>query len=156
MLFRSFVNPVNAKAHKKSTGPEIYQQMSGKLDIFVAGVGTGGTITGSFLPGINGDFFVNIYQIIFKRIREELRAGESVPTAIGNGFSRAAITIFDSNLTTVIAAVILYQFGTGPVRGFAVTLILGILASMFTAIFVSRIFFDSWLARRLPGTQPSI
>ena len=83
-------------------------------------------------------------------------AGESVPTAIDNGFSRATITIFDSNLTTVIAAVILYQFGTGPVRGFAVTLTLGILASMFTAIFVSRIFFDSWLARRLPGTQPSI
>ena len=80
----------------------------------------------------------------------------SVAAAIANGFSRATQTIIDSNLTTVIAAVILYQFGTGPVRGFAVTLTLGILASMFTAIFVSRIFFDAWLARRQPGTQPSI
>ncbi len=118
----------------------------------------GATLT---LPGIAGIILtlgmaVDANVLIYERIREELRHGESVAAAINNGFSRATVTILDSNLTTVIAAVILYQFGTGPVRGFAVTLTLGILASMFTAIFVSRIFFDAWLARRQPGTQPSI
>ncbi len=118
----------------------------------------GATLT---LPGIAGIILtigmaVDADVLIYKRIREELRLGHSVATAIHDGFARATLTIFDSNLTTVIAAVILYQFGTGPIRGFAVTLTLGILASMFTAIFVSRIFFDAWLARRQPGTQPSI
>ena len=118
----------------------------------------GATLT---LPGIAGIILtlgmaVDANVLIYERIREELRHGESVAGAINNGFARATTTIIDSNLTTVIAAVILYQFGTGPVRGFAVTLTLGILASMFTAIFVSRIFFDAWLARRQPGTQPSI
>jgi preprotein translocase subunit SecD len=131
------------------------------LDIILVMAGLaafGATLT---LPGIAGIILtlgmaVDANVLIYERIREELRAGESVPAAIHNGYSRAFITIFDSNLTTIIVAVILYQFGTGPVRGFAVTLTLGILASMFTAIFVSRIFFDAWLARRLPGTQPSI
>jgi preprotein translocase subunit SecD len=131
------------------------------LDIFLilAGLAAfGATLT---LPGIAGIILtlgmaVDANVLIYERIREELRHGESVAAAINNGFSRATVTILDSNLTTVIAAVILYQFGTGPVRGFAVTLTLGILASMFTAIFVSRIFFDAWLARRQPGTQPSI
>ncbi|NLW80170.1 MAG: protein translocase subunit SecD [Desulfovibrionales bacterium] len=118
----------------------------------------GATLT---LPGIAGIILtlgmaVDANVLIYERIREELRRGESVSNAITNGFSRATMTIVDSNLTTIIAAVILYQFGTGPVRGFAVTLTLGILASMFTAIFVSRIFFDAWLERRQPGTQPSI
>jgi preprotein translocase subunit SecD len=118
----------------------------------------GATLT---LPGIAGIILtlgmaVDANVLIYERIREELRHGESVASAIHNGFARATTTIIDSNLTTVIAAVILYQFGTGPVRGFAVTLTLGILASMFTAIFVSRIFFDAWLARRQSGTQPSI
>ena len=118
----------------------------------------GATLT---LPGIAGIILtlgmaVDANVLIYERIREELRHGESVAGAINNGFARATQTIVDSNLTTIIAAVILYQFGTGPVRGFAVTLTLGILASMFTAIFVSRIFFDAWLARRQPGTQPSI
>lgn len=118
----------------------------------------GATLT---LPGIAGIILtlgmaVDANVLIYERIREELRRGDSVTAAIANGFSRATQTIVDSNLTTVIAAIILYQFGTGPIRGFAVTLTLGILASMFTAIFVSRIFFDAWLGRRQPGTQPSI
>jgi preprotein translocase subunit SecD len=131
------------------------------LDIFLIMGGLaafGATLT---LPGIAGIILtlgmaVDANVLIYERIREEMRHGESVSGAITNGFARATQTILDSNLTTVIAAVILYQFGTGPVRGFAVTLTLGILASMFTAIFVSRIFFDAWLARRQPGTQPSI
>lgn len=129
------------------------------ITLIMAGLAAfGATLT---LPGIAGIILtigmaVDANVLIYERIREELWSGESVSTAIQNGFQRATVTIIDSNLTTVIAAVILYQFGTGPIRGFAVTLTLGIIASMFTAIFVSRIFFDAWLARRQPGTQLSI
>ena len=91
--------------------------------------------------------------LIFERIREEMRRMSPVE-AIEAGFSRATLAIVDSNLTTIIAAVILYQFGTGPIRGFAVTLTLGIIASMFTAIFVSRVIFTIWM--RKPGRKLSI
>jgi protein-export membrane protein SecD len=104
----------------------------------------GATLT---LPGIAGIILtigmaVDANVIIYERIREELRRGLTNAAAVAEGYSRATLTILDANLTTIIAAIILYQFGTGPVRGFAVTLTLGILASMFTAIFVSRVFFD--------------
>lgn len=82
--------------------------------------------------------------LIYERIREELHLGLSPLAAVKAGFERATISITDSNLTTIIATVILYQFGTGPIRGFAVTLSLGIVASMFTAIFVSRAIFEYW------------
>lgn len=104
----------------------------------------GATLT---LPGIAGivltiGMSVDANVLIYERIREELRKGYSPLAAVKAGFERATIAITDSNLTTIITAVILYQFGTGPVRGFAVTLSLGILASMFTAIFVSRAIFE--------------
>ncbi|MEW5772113.1 MAG: protein translocase subunit SecD [Thermodesulfobacteriota bacterium] len=118
----------------------------------------GATLT---MPGIAGivltiGMAVDANVIIFERIREELRRGLTVKAAIEEGFSRATVTILDANITTVIAAAILYQFGTGPVRGFAVTLILGIISSMFTAIFVSRIIFDLWTARKDAGAALSI
>ncbi|GAB6060771.1 protein translocase subunit SecD [Desulfonatronum parangueonense] len=118
----------------------------------------GATLT---LPGIAGIILtigiaVDANVLIFERIREEIRRGLTPGAAIDEGYGRALKTILDANVTTVIAAVVLYQFGTGPIRGFAVTLILGILASMFTAVFVSRIFFDFWLKRRKPGTALSI
>ena len=94
------------------------------------------------LPGV-GRKTANV--LIFERIREEIRQGLKPLEAVAVGFDRATISIVDSNLTTIIAAAILYQFGTGPVRGFAVTLSLGIVASMFTAIFVSRTAFGLWL-----------
>ncbi|MBO4369311.1 MAG: protein translocase subunit SecD [Desulfovibrio sp.] len=115
--------------------------------ILLAGMGAfGATLT---LPGIAGivltiGMSVDANVLIYERIREELRSGFSPLAAVRAGFERAAIAIIDSNLTTIITAVILYQFGTGPVRGFAVTLSLGILASMFTAIFVSRGIFEAW------------
>ena len=117
--------------------------------------GFGATLT---LPGIAGMILligmaVDASVLIFERIREELRRGMSPSKAVDEGFSRATLTIVDANVTTIMAAVILYQFGTGPVRGFAVTLSIGTLASMFTAIFVSRVFFDLWLQRRKPGTS---
>jgi preprotein translocase subunit SecD len=109
----------------------------------------GATLT---LPGIAGivltiGMAVDANVLIYERIREELRRGLSSLAAVRAGFERASVSITDSNLTTIIAATVLYQFGTGPIRGFAVTLTLGILASMFTAVFVSRIIFEA-LARR--------
>ncbi len=107
----------------------------------------GATLT---LPGIAGivltiGMAVDANVLIFERIREELALGLSAPKAISAGFERASLSITDSNITTVIVTAILYQFGTGPVRGFAVTLTLGIIASMFTAIFVCRAALDAWM-----------
>ena len=99
------------------------------------------------LPGIAGivltiGMSVDANVLIFERIKEEIREGKAPKAAIEQGFKKAFSTIFDSNITTVIAAIFLFQFGTGPIKGFAVTLIIGIAASMFTAIFVSRVIFD--------------
>ncbi|MCM0754340.1 protein translocase subunit SecD [Desulfovibrio aminophilus] len=118
----------------------------------------GATLT---LPGIAGIILtigmaVDANVLIYERIREEIRKGLGAAAAVDLGFSRATLTIVDANLTSVLTAVILYQFGTGPVRGFAVTLILGILTSMFTAIFVSRIFFDWYVKRRPEAATLSI
>ena len=112
--------------------------------------GFGATLT---LPGIFGlvltlGMAVDANVLIFERIREELRAGKTPKAAVAAGFGRAFWTIFDSNLTTLITAVVLYQFGSGPIRGFAVTLSVGILSSMFTAIFFSRVVFDLALSGR--------
>jgi preprotein translocase subunit SecD len=109
------------------------------------------------LPGIAGlvlsiGMAVDANVLIFERIREELALGKSVRLAIDAGFRMALSAIVDSNVTTALTAAFLFQFGTGPVRGFAVTLILGILASMLTAIFVTRTFFLVYLQRR-PGLQ---
>lgn len=104
------------------------------------------------LPGIAGlilgiGMAVDSNVLIFERIREELRDGKLVPSAIEIGFDRAFITIIDTHLTTIIAAAILYLYGTGPIRGFAVTLVLGLLINLFSAVFVSRTIF-MWLMRR--------
>jgi len=104
----------------------------------------GATLT---LPGIAGIILtigmsVDANVLIFERIREELRVGKTPRTSIEGGYSKALVTILDANVTTLIAALVLFQFGTGPVRGFAVTLSIGILSSLFTAIFVTRIVFD--------------
>ncbi|MDP8315662.1 MAG: protein translocase subunit SecD [Candidatus Celaenobacter antarcticus] len=105
------------------------------------------------MPGIAGIILtigmaVDANVLIFERIREELRAGKTVRTAIDNGYKRAVITIADANITTLITAIVLYQFGTGPIRGFAVTLSIGILASMFTAIVVTKAIFDGVITRK--------
>jgi len=104
----------------------------------------GATLT---LPGIAGVILtigmaVDANVLIFERIREELRQGKTPRAAIDTGYGKAFITILDANVTTLIAALVLFQFGTGPVKGFAVTLSIGILASMFTAIYITRIVFD--------------
>ncbi len=105
------------------------------------------------LPGIAGIILtigmaVDANVLIFERIREELELGKTVRSAIDLGFQRALSAIIDSNLTTIISALFLFQFGTGPIKGFAVTLTLGLTISMFTAVFVSRAIFDLVLSRR--------
>ena len=103
------------------------------------------------LPGIAGIILsigmaVDANIIIFERIKEELRAGRSIKPAVDSGFKRAIVAIVDSNLTTLIVAVVLWNFGSGPIVGFAMTLFIGVLVSMFTAITVSR-----WLLRQMVG-----
>ena len=99
------------------------------------------------LPGIAGIILtigmaVDANVLIFERIREELALGKTPWAAVDAGFERATLTILDANVTTLIAALVLFQFGTGPVKGFAVTLSLGVLASLFTALVISRLIFD--------------
>jgi preprotein translocase subunit SecD len=89
--------------------------------------------------------------LVHERIKEELRWGKTVRAAIDQGYHRAFVTIIDSNLTTLIAGVFLYQFGTGPVKGFAVTLCIGILANIFTAVYITRLIFDYFSLR--PGMK---
>ncbi len=109
------------------------------------------------LPGIAGIILtigmaVDANVIIFERIREELRWGKTPAAAVHAGFERAALTILDANVTTLIAAIVLFQFGTGPVKGFAVTLGLGIVASLFTALILSRSIFELILQKRTVST----
>ena len=104
------------------------------------------------LPGIAGivltmGMAVDANVLVFERIREELRRGRSLVAAIDAGYSRAISTIIDSNLTTLFAALFLYVFGSGPIKGFAVTLALGIISSMFTAIMVTRLLVITWLEK---------
>ena len=110
----------------------------------------GATLT---LPGIAAliltvGMSIDANVIIFERIREELRKGKSVRSAIDGGYNRALTTIIDANVTTLVAALVLYQFGTGPIRGFATVLFWGIIISMFTAIFVTRTIFNSFADRK--------
>ena len=109
------------------------------------------------LPGIAGlilgiGMAVDSNVLIFERMREELRAGHEVAKAVVIGFDRAFITIIDTHVTTIISAIILYLYGSGPIRGFAVTLILGLLINLFSAVFVSRTIF-MWLLERNPGLK---
>jgi protein-export membrane protein SecD len=141
----------------------IYYQLSGVvavvamiLNVFyvaAAMAGFGATLT---LPGIAGlvltvGMSVDANVLIFERIREELRRGKSVRQAVEVGYDRAFRTIMDSNLTTLICALFLFQFGTGPIKGFAVTLSVGLVANVFTAVLFTRMIYDYWLRRG--GTQ---
>ena len=118
----------------------------------------GATLT---LPGIAGVILtigmgVDSNVLIFERIREELRNGKTPASAVDQGFGRAWITIIDTHVTTIVSAAILFLFGTGPVKGFAVTLTFGLLANLFTAVFVSRTIFDWVLSRHQRGEALSI
>ena len=118
----------------------------------------GATLT---LPGIAGVILtigmgVDSNVLIFERIREEMRAGKAAAAAVDQGFAHAWITIVDTHVTTIVSAAILFVFGTGPVKGFATTLVVGLVANLFTAVFVSRVIFDAHLNKLEPGQAVSI
>jgi preprotein translocase subunit SecD len=113
------------------------------------------------LPGIAGVILtigmgVDSNVLIFERIREELRTGKTAAAAVQQGFAHAWVTIVDTHVTTIVSAAILFLFGTGPVKGFAVTLTIGLLANLFTAVLVSRVIFDAILAKKERGAALSI
>jgi len=110
------------------------------------------------LPGIAGivltiGIAVDANVIINERIREELRLGRTPKAAVDNGYANALSAVMDANITTLIAGLVLYQFGTGPIRGFAVTLSIGILTTLFTAIIITRLIFDY---RAIHNKRPQI
>jgi preprotein translocase subunit SecD len=118
----------------------------------------GATLT---LPGIAGVILtigmgVDSNVLIFERIREEMRAGKAASAAVDQGFAHAWVTIVDTHVTTIVSAAILFLFGTGPVRGFATTLTIGLLANLFTAVYVSRVIFDAHLNKLKVGEPVSI
>jgi len=138
----------------------LYYQLSGVIAILAMLLnmmyvmaclaGFGATLT---LPGIAGlvltiGMAVDANVLIFERIREELRGGKSVRQAVALGYDRAFRTILDANLTTLISAAFLFQFGTGPIKGFAVTLSIGLIANMFTAVLFTRMIYDWMLGSR--------
>jgi len=138
----------------------LYYKFSGAIAILALILNTGfvfaaltffeATLT---LPGIAGLILtlgvaVDANVIIFERIKEEIASGKTIRNAIDLGYSRAFVTIVDANVTTLIVAAVLYQFGSGTIKGFAVTLFIGILASFFTAIIVTRAIFDSLIAQK--------
>ncbi len=137
----------------------VYYQLSGLIAIVAMVLnifylmaclaGLGATLT---LPGIAGvvltvGMAVDANVLIFERIREELRNQKSVRQAVQLGYDRAFRTIFDANVTTIISSVFLFQFGTGPIKGFAITMIIGLIANLFTAVFLTRMVFDFMLSR---------
>jgi preprotein translocase subunit SecD len=124
--------------------------------LFILGVLAGfkATLT---LPGIAGIILtigmaVDANVLIFERIREEIATGKTMKASIDSGFSRALSAIVDSNITTFFTGIILYQFGTGPIQGFALTLMIGIVASLFSALIVARVVFDIMTSKNLPVT----
>jgi preprotein translocase subunit SecD len=123
------------------------------LNILLIAGGLAGFQATLTLPGIAGIILtigmaVDANVPIFERIREELRIGKTPRAAVDSGYDRATLTILDANVTTLIAALVLFQFGTGPVKGFAVTLSLGVIASLFTALILTRMVFDYYLIKR--------
>jgi preprotein translocase subunit SecD len=113
------------------------------------------------LPGIAGFVLtmgvgVDSNVLIFERIKEELRAGRGIRASINAGFSRVFITLLDTHVAALISAAFLFQFGTGPIRGFATTLSIGLITNLFTSIFVSKTIFEMELASRRQMTRLSI
>ncbi len=121
------------------------------LIVFWVIVGMKGVLT---LPGIAGIILsigmaVDANVIIFARVREEVHNGKSIRVAVASGFKRALSTIIDSQVTTIIAGIVLYQLGSGPVKGFALTLMIGVIASVFTAVVVTQVYLDLIAESRL-------
>ena len=113
------------------------------------------------LPGIAGLILtlavaVDANVLIYERMRDELRGGRSVISAMDAGFSRAMTTIIDANVTTILAALIMFQFGAGPVKGFAWTLSIGVITSVFTAVLITQVLLALWFRAARPKTLPIV
>jgi preprotein translocase subunit SecD len=126
--------------------------------LFAALAYFGATLT---LPGIAGVILtigvgIDSNVLIFERIREELKGGKTPVSAVTAGFDRVFTTIVDTHLAALISAMFLFLFGTGPVKGFAVTLVIGLVANVFTAVFVSRTLFEWTLSRKVRAESLSI
>ncbi|MGH9658757.1 MAG: protein translocase subunit SecD [Bryobacteraceae bacterium] len=144
--------------YKKSGVNAVLALILNTILLFAAMSYFGATLT---LPGIAGVILtigmaVDSNILVFERIREELRAGKTVVSAVDAGFSKAWLTIIDTHVTTIVSCAFLFMFGTGPVRGFAVSLVIGLVANVFTAVFVSRVIFDYQLVGRRQLTTLSI
>jgi preprotein translocase subunit SecD len=143
----------------RSAGINANVALTLNLLILIAAMGYIGAVL--TLPGIAGVILtvgmgVDSNVLIFERIREELRLGKAVGAAVAAGFDQAFRTIIDTHVTTVVSAAILFAFGTGAIRGFAVTLTIGLIANLFTSVFVSRVIFDFELSHRTKGAELSI
>jgi len=142
-------SPPRFRGFLASGGPGEPELAACRSHVVAALAGFGATLT---LPGIAGlvltvGMAVDANVLIFERIREELRNQRSVRQSVEMGYDRAFRTILDANLTTLISAVFLFQFGTGPIKGFAVTLSIGLIANMFTAVLFTRMIYDFILSR---------
>ena len=145
------MNPDGARAWARITAANINRQVAIVLDDKVYSAPNVNTAIEGGSSSITGDFSLEEAKdlanvLIFERSKEELRAGKNLRTAIADGYSNAFSAIFDSNLTSIITGVILLLFGTGPIKGFATTLIIGLVCSFFTAVFLSRVFF-TWFGK---------
>ena len=134
-------------------GAGVVADMALVLNIVLIAGGLAGFQATLSLPGIAGIILtigmaVDANVLIFERIKEELRLGKTPLAAVDAGFQRASLTILDANVTTLIAALVLFQFGSGPVKGFAVTLSMGVVSSLFTALILSRSIFEYFLVKR--------
>ncbi|MBT8342660.1 MAG: protein translocase subunit SecD [Desulfatitalea sp.] len=134
-------------------GAGIIADIALMLNIVLIGGGLAALNATLTLPGIAGIILtigmaVDANVLIFERIREELRLGKTARAALDAGYERATLTILDANVTTLVAALVLFQFGSGPVKGFAVTLSLGVISSLFTALILSRTLFELFIAQR--------
>ncbi len=146
-------------AYYRGSGTNAIVALALNLVILIAALGYFGAVL--TLPGIAGVILtvgmgVDSNVLIFERIREEMRAGKAVGAAVASGFEQAFRTIIDTHVTTIVSAAILFTFGTGPIQGFAVTLTIGLLANLFTSVFVSRVIFDYVLSKRQKGDALSI
>ena len=143
----------------RSSGVNAVVALALKLLILLAFMAYAGVVL--TLPGIAGVILtigmgVDSNVLVFERIREELRSGKAPASAVSVGFDRAFLTIIDTHVTTIVSAIFLFLFGTGPVRGFAVTLVIGLLANVFTSIYVSRVIFDWHLSHMERQAELSI
>ena len=148
-IVRSFLPPALTNLHRAGNAPTVLALFLNLVILLAFLAMSGAVLT---LPGIAGVILtigmgVDSNVLVFERIREELRNGKSAAAAVDAGFDKAFLTIIDTHVTTVVSAAFLGVFGTGPIRGFAITLVVGLVANIFTAVYVSKTIFQYHLMK---------